>query len=174
MDRYWVRQPSFLRRMDWLRKRDRLTENLRKASPKISKRSRSNCSPAPVSVKASRKSSMLGSPVPLDLFWQICNRKIMTLKPNPNTLVNLVGLPDYSGGSNTEHVRISNGQGCSVHGPDHSKTELQNGCFSLGRFIYKIWLGWVIAITMLRRCHSYVVPFEYRTLKGPVFRWIWY
>ena len=44
----------------------------------------------------------------------------------------------YSGGSNTEHVRISNGRGCSVHGPDHSKTELQNGRFSLGRFIYKM------------------------------------
>ena len=22
------------------------------------------------------------------------------------------------------------------------------------------WLGWVITITMLRNCHSYVVPFE--------------
>ena len=46
----------------------------------------------------------------------------------------------YSGGLNTEHVRISNGRACSVHGPDHSKTELQNGRYSLGRFIYKIYI----------------------------------
>ena len=30
----------------------------------------------------------------------------------------------YSGGSNTEHVPISDGRQRSNHGPDHSKTEL--------------------------------------------------
>ena len=46
------------------------------------------------------------------------------------------------------------------------------------------WLGCVITILMLRNCHSYVLPFEirtgilivqpfeYRTLKSPVFWWI--
>ena len=32
------------------------------------------------------------------------------------------------------------------------------------------WLGCLITILMLRNCHSYVVPFEYRTLESPVFR----
>ena len=36
------------------------------------------------------------------------------------------------------------------------------------------WLGCVIIILMLRNYHSYVLPFEYRTLKSPVFRWILY
>ena len=36
------------------------------------------------------------------------------------------------------------------------------------------WLGCVITIIMLRNCHSYVLPFEYRTLKSLVFRWIRY
>ena len=32
------------------------------------------------------------------------------------------------------------------------------------------WLGCVITILMLHNCHSYVLPFENRTLKSPVFR----
>ena len=32
------------------------------------------------------------------------------------------------------------------------------------------WLGCVITFLMLRNCHSFVLPFEYRTLKSPVFR----
>ena len=36
------------------------------------------------------------------------------------------------------------------------------------------WLGCMITIIMLRYCHSYVAPFEIRTLKSPVFRWIRY
>ena len=36
------------------------------------------------------------------------------------------------------------------------------------------WLGCMITIIMLRYCDSYILPFEYRTLKISVFRWIRY
>ena len=36
------------------------------------------------------------------------------------------------------------------------------------------WLGCVITILMLHNCLSYALPFEYRTLKSPVFRRIRY
>ena len=36
------------------------------------------------------------------------------------------------------------------------------------------WLGCVITILMLGNCHSYLLPFEYQTLKSLVFRWIQY
>ena len=40
----------------------------------------------------------------------------------------------YSGGSNTEHVWISDGRACLVHGPDHWITKFQNSRSSLGHF----------------------------------------
>ena len=78
----------------------------------------------------------LKSPIPT-VFQHYGNCLFGTQVLAPQTWTQWISCLQYSGGSNTEQVRISNVQACSVYGPDHLKTELQNGRSSLDRFIQK-------------------------------------